>query len=267
MNEPALLARNLEVRAAGRTILELDSLTVNAGEFVAVFGPNGAGKTTLLKAAVGLLRPARGEVRVLGQAPAALSPLAVARLRRRIGYLPQPLSAPTPAPLTVREIVAIGRTGLAGLLRPLSRADWRRVDDALARLDLAPLRDACYADLSGGEQRRTLLARVLAQAPELLLLDEPAANLDVGGREELVATLDSLHRELGLATLLVCHELEVIPPACRRVLVLDAGRCAADGPPEDALTAAQLEDLFGVRLSVLHGAGRHAVAPCGTQRP
>ncbi len=261
MSEPAILVEQLAVVAGGRTILSLDRLEIPPQELVTVLGPNGAGKSTLLKVCVRLLRPTRGQVQVVGEAVARLGPLSATRLRRRVGYLPQPLIATTQAPLTVREVVAVGRTGLAGLLRPLGREDWRRVDAIIEQLGLAQVRGAPYSTLSGGEQRRALLARVLVQSPELLLLDEPTANLDLGAREQLVNLLDELHGRLRVTTVLVCHELEVIPRACRRVLVLDEGRLLADGRPEDVLTSDCVRQLYGAELGVVHRGGRHAAVP------
>ncbi len=267
MSEPAILVERLAVVAGGRPILSLDRLEISPHELVTVLGPNGAGKSTLLKVCARLLRPARGQVQVLGESVTNLGPWSATRLRRRVGYLPQPLVATTQAPLTVREVVAVGRTGLVGLLRPLGREDWRRVDEIIEQLGLAQVRRAPYSTLSGGEQRRALLARVLVQSPELLLLDEPTANLDLGAREQLVDLLDGLHDRLRVTTLLVCHELEVIPRACRRVLVLDGGRLLADGRPEEVLTSDCVRRLYGAELGVVHRGGRHATVPAERAAP
>ncbi len=263
MSEAAIEVAALEVRAGGRAILSLESWAVPPGQVFAVLGPNGAGKSTLLKACLGFVRPSAGRVRVLGQAPTRLRAGALARLRRRIGYVPQMLAARSEMPLTVREVVAVGRTGLAGLLRPLRRQDWRFADKWIERLGLKSLADQAYGDISGGEQRKTLIARAMVQGPELLILDEPTANLDLGWREQIVALIDDLYRQTGTTVVLVCHELEVLPPACRQLLLLKDGRALAGGEPEAVLTASRVASLYGPGLEVLNRGGRLAVIPQG----
>ena len=167
-------------------------------------------------------------------------------------------------PLTLREVVAIGRTGRVGLLRRLGRDDWRFVDDWIDHLGLRLLVDEPYGVLSGGEQRKTLLAMAMVQEPEVLLLDEPTANLDAYWREQIVATLERLHDETDLTIVLVSHDLEALPPSTRRVLILHEGRAVAHGPGTDVLTPEQINDLYGPGFSLLHRGGRFLLVP-GTQ--
>jgi iron complex transport system ATP-binding protein len=261
MSVPVVEIAGLCVQAGPARILEVAEFVVNAGELVGVLGPNGAGKSTLLRCLLGMQRHAGGGVRMFGQDLGALGWAELARLRRRIGYVPQPLPGRTEAPLTVREVVAVGRSGLAGLFRPLRREDWRVVDAWLERLGLAALAARPCQELSGGEQRKMLLARAMAQEPELLLLDEPAANLDLGWRERLAGTIQDLHRDLGLTTLLVCHEVEVLPAACRRLVILRQGRVEADGAPGALLTPERIARLYGPGLACLARGGRLAVVP------
>jgi iron complex transport system ATP-binding protein len=261
MNDVPLILEGLHVTARRRTILQVDALRVHAGELLAVLGPNGAGKTTLLRVCTGFFRPSAGSVTVLGQPLHMLSPLRLTALRQRIGYVPQLQSVGGEMPLTLREIVAIGRTGIRGLLRPLAKDDWHVIDDWMERLGLARVARHPYSEASGGEQRKALIARALVQEPGLLLLDEPTAHLDMGAREQVVQTLQDLHEQTGLTIVLVCHELEVIPPACRRVLLLDRGQVRADGTPENVFTDECVQSLYGARLSVLHQDGRHGVFP------
>ena len=261
MTEFAIDIRALHVRAGGRTILSVESFRAAAGQVLTLLGPNGAGKTTLLKVCLGLHRPAAGEVRVLGEPVTRLRGGALRRLRRRIGYVPQVLAPRSEMPLTVREVVAIGRTGVAGLFRRLRADDWRIVDRWLERLELESLSAQAYGDLSGGEQRKTLIAAAMVQSPELLLLDEPTANLDLHWREQIVAVLDELCRSEGVAMLLVCHELEVIPAGCRWLLLLEDGRLSAYGRPHEVLSEEAVARLYGQRLRVVHAGGRHATLP------
>jgi len=188
---------------------------------------------------------------------------ALAGLRRRIGYVPQLLPARSELPLTVREVVAIGRTARAGLFHPLSRQDWQTVDRWIERLGLASLADRAFSQVSGGEQRKTIIARAMAQEPELLLLDEPTANLDLGWRERIVETVQTLYTQTCITVVLVCHDLEVLPPACRQVVLLDAGRTAATGSPETVFTTERVSRLYGAALRAVHQGGRHAILPGG----
>jgi len=261
MSEWAICIDGLSVRAGRRTLLAIESLRVGRGELVGLLGPNGAGKSTLLGCVLGMQRHAAGAVAVLGWGLGRLGAGEMAALRRRIGYVPQVLPARSEMPLTVREVVAIGRTGVAGLLRPLRPADWRTVDEWIDRLGLTALAGRGFGEISGGEQRKAIIARAMAQQPELLLLDEPTANLDLGWRERIVRVVGELLRETKLTAVLVCHELEILPPGCGRVVVLDAGRLLADGRPEDVLSTARIASLYGPELSVTHRAGRWAIVP------
>ncbi|HNQ88501.1 MAG TPA: metal ABC transporter ATP-binding protein [Verrucomicrobiota bacterium] len=263
MSPAALELLSLTVHAGRRCLLDVDRIRADAGTIVALMGPNGAGKTTLLRACLGLAAPSRGRIAVLGENVAALRGAALAALRRRIGYVPQLPPARSEAPLTVREVVATGRTARAGLLHPLTRRDWQIVDQWLDRLGLASLAGRTFGQISGGERRKTIIARAMAQEPELLLLDEPTANLDLGWRERIVETVQALFTQTHLSVVLVCHELEVLPPACRAVVLLEAGRVSAAGSPEDVFSTERVSSLYGAHLHALHRDGRHAVMPGG----
>jgi iron complex transport system ATP-binding protein len=166
-------------------------------------------------------------------------------------------------PLTVREVVAIGRTARAGLLHPLSRDDWQAVEAWIKRLGLESLANQAFRQLSGGEQRKTMIARAMVQEPELLFLDEPTANLDLGWRERIVGTIEALHAQMRLSIILVCHELEVLPPSCSQVVLLEQSHTSAMGPPEAVFTTERVRRLYGAGLQPVHQAGRHAVVPRG----
>jgi len=262
MTDAVVEIRSLGVRHGGQDILRVDRLAIRRGEAVVVLGPNGAGKSTLLKCILGFIRPNEGKLLALDQTvvPPGVS---LSKLRRRIGYVPQVLAAGGETPLTVREVVAIGRTGVAGLFRRLTRADWSVIDEWLERLGLADLAQNAYANLSGGEQRKALIAKAMVQQPEILLLDEPTANLDLFWREQIVATLDRLYAETGLTIVLVCHELEAMPSCCRRLLVFRKGRIIADGLPRQVLTPQRIDSLYGPRLRLLAVGSRYAAVPVG----
>jgi len=263
MISPAVEIRNLEADVAGHRLLNVESFHVPAGAISAVMGRNGAGKTTLLRACLGLVPSARGEIRVLNCSVTQLRSAALTQLRRRIGYVAQLLPPRSEMPLKVREVVSIGRTGSAGLFRSLDKADWQIIDQWIERLGLTVLANRSFNEISGGEQRKTIIARAMAQRPELLLLDEPTANLDLGWRECIVETIEGLHRDTAVTILLVCHELEVIPSACRQVTLLERGGVVASGTPENVFTPERVAALYGTRLKVIHGSGRHGILPEG----
>ena len=163
-------------------VLEGADFHVHKGEFVALVGQNGAGKTTVLKLILGLERPSEGSIELFG-APAP-------RERNRIGYVPQHANYDSTFPVSVREVVRMGR--LHPLSRKFSPRDAAAVDDAMARADISELADRPYPALSGGQRRRVLVARALASNPELLILDEPTANMDAESEARLFATLERL---------------------------------------------------------------------------
>lgn len=263
MSESVIHIENLQVDAGKKTILQVSRLALEAGQVLAVMGPNGAGKSTLVKTCLGLRRFSAGRVEVLGHDVGKQSPATMSRLRRRIGYVAQDLAGRSEMPLTAREVVAIGRTGLAGLFRGLSRDDWHIVDEWLERLGLEKLAHENYGHLSGGEQRKTLIARAMVQQPALLMLDEPTAHLDIGWREQIVTTMQELYEQTHIAIVLVCHEIEVLPPCCERMALLVGGTMVGDGPPTEVMTDGRLAELYGPGLTLQHRRGRHSIVPKG----
>ena len=266
MSDNCISIQNLRITAGGRIILLLEELAVQHNEVFAVLGPNGAGKSTFLKTLVGLQHSSAGNVRVLGMAVGKLRGNGLCRLRRRIGYVPQMLVNHGEMPLTLREVVAIGRTGIAGVGRRLGSDHWRIIDDWIDRLGLSALASRRYTDCSGGEQRKALIAKAMVQNPELLLLDEPTANLDLSWRERMVATIEQVYDQTHVTVVLVCHELEIIPPCCRRLMILEAGRMTALGSAESILTNERIKKLYGDKLNVIHDKGRYAAVPILTDR-
>ncbi len=259
----AIEIERLRVVRGRRTLLSVERLAVAPGEVLTVLGPNGAGKSTLLKCLNGLVRPTSGSVRVLGLPVSGPGAAPLAQLRRRVAYLAQILAPGSEMPLTVREVVATGRAGVAGLFRPLRRDDWHAVDHWIERLGLAALARQPYSLLSGGEQRKTLLAMAMAQQPEVLLLDEPAANLDLFWREQIVTTLESLYRARRMTIVLVCHDLETIPPSCNRVVLLDRGAVVGCGTAAEVLTPQRVTATYGHGLRAMCIGGRHVLVPDG----
>lgn len=261
MSEIVIEMDDLIVRAGHRTLLQIEHLRIPAGTVAGLVGPNGAGKTTFLRACLGLAASARGDIKIFGEPVSTRRGDALLSLRRRMGYVPQLLPIRSELPLTVREVIAIGRTARAGLFHRLSREDWKMVDTWMDRLGLSALAESAYGEISGGEQRKTVIARAMVQEPELLLLDEPTVNLDLGWRECIVELIQGLYLKARLSVVLVCHELEVLPPACRQVILLEDGRISASGEPETIFTSQRVSALYGVNLHAVHRGGRHGVLP------
>jgi zinc transport system ATP-binding protein len=207
----------------GTRVLEDVSLTVRAGEFVAIAGPNGGGKTTLLRLVLGLVRPLAGTVSVFG-GPAGR------RGGPRIGYLPQRAHVGGDAPVTVREVVSSGRLAPRGPVGPLRRADREAVARAIERVGLADRSETPLRELSGGLQQRAFIAKALAAEPVLLALDEPTTGVDAESQESFAALLHELNAELGVTILYVSHEFGAVEHVVGR-LVLVRGGIVFDGPP------------------------------------
>jgi iron complex transport system ATP-binding protein len=240
------------VRRAGRTVLDGVTATVAAGELVGLLGPNGAGKSTLMRTALGLL-PASGRI-ALGGTP--LDRLGPRERALRAAYLPQERAVAWP--VTVATLVGLGRLPH----RASAAADAAAVEAALAAMDLGALRDRPATELSGGERARALIARALAQAAPLLLADEPTAGLDPAHALALMARFRALARD-GRGVLVTLHDLGLAARWCDRLLLLDAGRLVADGPPDAVLTPARLARTYGVTAHLARDAGGPIVLPIG----
>jgi ABC-type cobalamin/Fe3+-siderophores transport system ATPase subunit len=251
------------VRRDRQTALDDVSLALPAGSLAAVLGANGAGKSTLLRALNGELHPALGTVRVLGEDVGALDWRASARLRRRIAVMPQHANHAPAVPLAVREVVEIGRVAHGRRGAPLSREDRAICRGWIERFGLADLADRPFGALSGGEQRKTHLARIFAQEPELILLDEPAGHLDLPAQDALTRLIAEVWRETRATVLIVTHELRHLPPDTTHVILLARGRIVAQGAPRATLTSATLSALFDEPLEVFERNGRYAAVATG----
>lgn len=215
------------VLLGGRPVLRGIDLTVTSGEVVAVLGENGSGKSTLVRAALGLVPLRRGEVELFG------TPLQRFRGWRRIGYVPQRVTATSGVPASVWEVVSSGRLARRHALRPMSRQDKSAVMDAIEAVGLGERRKEGCSTLSGGQQQRVLIARALAGEPELLVLDEPTAGVDLAHQDIFAAILGRLV-ERGTTIVLVAHEMGPLEPLISRTVVMTDGRVGYDGPPLDS---------------------------------
>ncbi|MCW5697676.1 MAG: ABC transporter ATP-binding protein [Bauldia sp.] len=222
------------------------SLSVNAGEFVAIIGANGSGKSTLLRILGRLLRPNAGSVLIDGVPLATIAPRAFAR---RVAFVPQGPVAP--GDVVVRELVRRGRYPHRSRFGGSTEHDRAAIETAIARVGLADLADRPMGMLSGGERQRAWIALALAQEPALVLLDEPTTFLDIAHQLELLTLLTRLNREEGLTVVTVLHDIAQAAQHAGRIIGLRDGRVVADGPPQVVVTVDGLRALFGVSLRVM----------------
>ncbi|HEX7120540.1 MAG TPA: ABC transporter ATP-binding protein [Longimicrobiales bacterium] len=256
----AFEARGLAFRYPGapRPAVDGVDVVVPAGSLYAILGPNGSGKSTLLRLLLGALAPSAGAVLYDGRPVGDWSRRALAR---RVGVVAQGEEAVFP--LSVRELVAMGRYPHLGAWRREGAADRRAIEDAMARCDVADLADRPVSTLSGGERQRARIARALAQQPAALVLDEPTASLDVKHEMAIFELLGTLAERDGVTVVLVTHNLNLAARYAHRLLLLDRGRPAAEGAPGRVLRRSILESVYHwpVAVTVHPGPGPDAGAP------
>ena len=248
---------DVTVRRGDSVLLDRVSWTVEEDERWVVLGPNGAGKTTLLQIASAQLFPTQGSVHVLEE---RLGSVDVFELRPRIGLTSAALAERIPRHETVHDVVVSAAYGVLGRWREMyDDLDHDRAESLLRELGAKHLAPRTFGTLSEGERKRVQIARALMSDPELLLLDEPAAGLDLGGREDLVSTLSMLAYDPDSpATVLVSHHVEEIPPGFTHALMLRQGRVVAAGLLDQTITEQNLSATFGMPLTVSHDEGRWA---------
>ena len=248
---------DVSVRRGEATLLDEISWTVEEDERWVVLGPNGAGKTTLLQVASAQVHPSGGVAGILEE---VLGTVDVFDLRPRIGITSAALADRLPRDERVRDVVVSASYGVVGRWREhYDDLDHERAHELLVEVGAKHLADRTFGTLSEGERKRVQIARALMTDPELLLLDEPAAGLDLGGREDLVSTLSVLALDADSpATVLVSHHVEEIPPGFSHALLLREGRVTAQGLLDDVLTEDNLSATFGMPLRLSHEDGRWA---------
>jgi iron complex transport system ATP-binding protein len=241
-----LEARNLTCAYDRHVVLQTLTLTLHSGEVLALIGPNGAGKTTLLRALARLLRPQTGTVLLAGQNAWRLTPRAVAR---RLALAPQQEAALWSG--TVEQAVALGRAPHRGWLLPYTAHDHEVIERVLQQTGLGALRHGLLTELSGGEQRRVILARALAQEPQVLLLDEPTAHLDLKYQTEVLTLVQRLASQDGLTVVIALHDLNQAALCAYRMALLVNGKVLALGPADEILTPERLAHAYGVEVVVV----------------
>ncbi|MCP4704358.1 MAG: ABC transporter ATP-binding protein [candidate division Zixibacteria bacterium] len=211
MNNPIILANNLSFSYNGQTVLENVDLTINKNDFVWIVGPNGGGKTTLLKLFLGLLKPKNGTIKIFDNSPQ--------KARRYIGYMPQYISLDKQFPVNVIDVVLMGRLGNGEGVGPFGSSDKEIAKEVLHQVGLYKYRQKQFSELSGGQQRRLLIARALASKPKILLLDEPTANLDVTSEKELYELLQKLNEDITI--ILVSHDPAFVSDFVKRAVCVN----------------------------------------------
>jgi iron complex transport system ATP-binding protein len=257
-----LQAQGLSVSYGGDDVVRGVDLEAVDGAVTAIVGPNGCGKSTLLRALGRLLAPSAGAVVLDG---AGIATMRTKEVARRVGLLPQAPVAPDG--LTVAELVGRGRHPHQSWLRQWSRQDEAAVAEALAWTGTTDLAARPLDTLSGGQRQRAWLAMALAQDTGILLLDEPTTYLDIAHAIDVLDLVDRLHDELGRTVVLVLHDLTLAARYADHLVVLAGGRVVAAGHPGVVLTAELVQDVFGVRASVVPDpvSGRPLVLPIGTR--
>jgi iron complex transport system ATP-binding protein len=253
--DPVLEFAGVSVRRGEATLLAEVDWTVEEDERWVILGPNGAGKTTLVQVASAQAHPSGGVAGVLGEVLGAVD---VFELRPRIGLTSAAIADRIPRQERVHDVVVSASYSVIGRWREeYDELDHQRASELMAELGVARLADRTFGTLSEGERKRVQIARALMTDPELLILDEPAAGLDLGGREDLVSTLSVLAVDGDApAIVLVSHHVEEIPPGFTHVLMLREGRVTASGPLEHVMTEENLSATFGMPLVLTHEAGR-----------
>jgi iron complex transport system ATP-binding protein len=246
---------SVTVVLGGRVVVDEIDLTVDEGEWLALIGPNGAGKTTLLRAIARLI-PFAGSIGLQDRPTKAMPRTELSRL---VALVPQ--DPTTPPWMTVGEYVLLGRTPHLGRLAKEGARDREAAARALARLDLLGYGERRLGTLSGGEKQRAVVARALAQEARIVLLDEPTAALDIGHQQQALELLDVLRTESGLTLIAAMHDLTIAAHYADRMVLLDKGRVAADGPPHEVLTEPLIARHYDATVQVVNLDGRIAVVP------
>ncbi|WP_029767741.1 ABC transporter ATP-binding protein [Haloglycomyces albus] len=254
--EAIIQTADLTIRRGTKNLLNHIDWRVEADQRWVILGPNGAGKTTLLNLAAARSHPTSGTVDVLGE---RIGKVDLFELRPRIGLSTTDVAASIPSEETALDVVRTAAWAVVGRWREeYDSYDTERAQSLLNWLGIGDFAERSFGTLSEGERKRTLIARALMTDPELLLLDEPAAGLDLGAREALIATLSSLAAEASSpAMAVVTHHVEEIPPNFTHVLIMSDGDVVAQGPISETLTADALTKAFGMPLRLDYHEGRY----------
>jgi iron complex transport system ATP-binding protein len=238
-------AQNIKFKYSDSWILKSVAFQTHEGEFLGVIGPNGSGKTTLIKIIDGLLIPDEGAIFLRGQNIKHFSRNEIAKI---VAMVPQ--DAPVVFPFTVQEVVMMGRTPHLGRLRFEGKTDFEIVRKAMEITDILPFASRSINELSGGERQRVLIARALAQQPQIILLDESTAFLDIKHQLDFFDLIKVLNREEGLTVITVTHDINLASLFCDRVLLLRDGNIHSIGTPHEVITESNIKEVYEANVMV-----------------
>ena len=242
-----LETKGLSYTYVGYPVLDDINLEVKEGEILGILGPNGCGKTTLLKNLNKNLSPKSGHILLDGD---DLEEISKKDIARKVAVVPQ--TNEVHFSFTVRDIVSMGRMPFQGLMDGMSHSDEELVDRALERVGLSDYADRHINVMSGGERQRVIIARALAQTPQILLMDEPTLHLDINTQFDVLDLVRDLSKKDGLTVVVVSHDLGMVARYCDRVLLIKDHRILALGTPEEVLTPENMESVFGVDAELIY---------------
>jgi len=247
MNPPILQLQDVSFAYQKDSVVRQVSLDIHPGEFVGILGPNGSGKSTLLKLMGGLLKNDSGKVLFR---ETELRQYSKKRLAQSIAWIPQ--EHPMVFPFQVAEIVLMGRHPYLAPLTFETEQDFAIAGRAMKITDTAHLSGRSFNEISGGEKQRVVIASALAQEPEIMLLDEPTAALDIKYQLEVLSILKRLNHKDGMTLLMAMHDLHLASKFCQRLILINQGQIVRDGTPEQVLQKEVLEQVYGVRIKLFH---------------
>jgi ABC-type Mn2+/Zn2+ transport system ATPase subunit len=256
MNKHVIELEGITVRKAGSLLLDSISLSVSQNEFIGVIGPNGAGKTTLLNVIAGFDR-FEGTLSLFGRRE---SWKRSRETRLRIGYIPQLFQIDPAFPILVSEAVMTGSIGRLGLFHSPGRQERKKTMRLMEMMRMAHLADKPLGQLSGGERQKVSLARAILQQPDILLMDEPTANLDIAVQKEVLNLISEIQKQENLTLLFVTHDFNMLPAAMHRAILLNHGRTVFIGDINTAMSSEKLSNLFQYPLETFERNGKRFVS-------
>ncbi len=256
MPEHAISLRDVRVRKGARRLLDNISLDVAPNGFMGIIGPNGAGKTTLLNVIAGFEK-FEGTICLFGQRQGRRRSR---ESRLRIGVVPQLFQIDPAFPILAAEAVMAGAAGRLGLFKTPGPGERKEILRLMEMMRIGHLADRPLGQLSGGERQKVSLARTIFQKPDILLMDEPTANLDIAVQKEILDLIDKIHARQNLAILFVTHDFNMLPARMQRAMLLNQGRIFFDGNISTALSGNMLSRLFGYPLETFERNGKRFVS-------
>ncbi len=239
-----------------KDVLASLNFTIDHGDFLGIVGPNGSGKSTLIKALLGILKPRNGRITFHAAHNGSSNG------KPRFGYVPQRGQLDEIYPLTVAEIVIMGRYAQIGKLKKPQRRDHEKMRECLRHLGIEELAEAQYGDLSGGQKQRTLIARALASDPEILVLDEPTDGLDLSSQQSILAMVAHFHQVHNMTVIMVSHHLNEVAALVKKLALVQAGRLQV-GVTDEILTETNLAELYNISVTVKDYDGQKVIMPGG----